>query len=120
MKNRRHIQSLRIQKVNRLDIAGHVEGADIGAERIAEVDQRRLGNHLRVGHRLALGVQERERPADVTPGDLTLAALRNGVISAVRHHIKRRAAQKCGHYTCGNTCIKPGHPVLRPLVMWPH
>ena len=72
------------EDLDRLGIARHVQRADIGAEGIAEIDQRRLVQHLGAGHGLAGLVHQREVARRYRPaiGDRRAAAL--GKVAAAR------------------------------------
>jgi hypothetical protein len=76
-----------IEQINRCCVARAVQRADIGAERIAEIDQRRLVDHLCVGHGFAGLAHKCERAADLrrTAGDIRGPALRKLVVLALHH-----------------------------------
>lgn len=100
--DRLHIDPAFIQKVGRLGIARAVKRADIGAEGIAEIQKRWLGEHLRVGYAGAVFVGQGECAAKAArpAGHDALPALREFVAVAAALHRQKRAARHqndCGY-----------------------
>ena len=63
--DRRHAVAPVCQQIDGVGVARGVEGADVGAEGVAEVDQRGFRDHILVSDRLALGIDQFEGAADL-------------------------------------------------------